>query len=193
MHLRAEGNCAYLSLDESATVADRLVFTHEDHREAWGMNFDFDGEGRLVGIEFEDPGRQLPESVLADDAALRTEWDEGTADEPGAAYLYLTEIPRGGVEHTLAFGEEETRAAWGINLDFDANDRLLGIEFESDDLAPVTLLQGARRLPPPPERGRGRLRLMRLRDTLRDLPEIVGFVLRERIRRRPHNDRAGRE
>jgi Protein of unknown function (DUF2283) len=188
MHLRSEGNRAYLSLDESATVADQLVLTHEDHREAWGMNFDFDADGRLVGVEFEDPGRQLPESLFADGGGLRAEWDEGTADEPGAAYLYLSEIRKGGVEHTLAFGEEETRAAWGIKLDFDANDRLLGIEFESDDSAPVTLLQGARRLSPPPAPGRGRLLLMRLRDTVRDLPDIAGFVLRERIGRRRRND-----
>jgi Protein of unknown function (DUF2283) len=180
MRLRPEGKRAYLSLDESGTVTDRLVFTDEDHREAWGMNFDLNADGRLVGIEFKDPGRQLPESLLADGEALRTEWDEGTADEPGAAYLYLTEIPKGGVEHTLAFGEEETHAAWGINLDFDANDRLLGIEFESDDLAPPALLDGAHRLPHAPLRGRVRVLMWSLADMVDDIASSVRKRLRQR-------------
>jgi uncharacterized protein YuzE len=139
MRLRHEGNRAHLALDESAAVAHRQVFTDEDDREAWGITMDFDSEGRLVGMEFEDPERQLPSSALGGAPELRVEYD-ATA---GAAYLYLTHIRRGGVEHTLAFGEDDTRAAWGINLDFDRKDRLVGIEFESDALAPKVLLDGA--------------------------------------------------
>jgi hypothetical protein len=179
MHLRYEGNRAYLSLDESATVADRHVFTHEDHREAWGMNFDFDADGHLVGIEFEDPGRQLPEGLLADGAGLLAEHDK----RAGAAYFYLTKIRKGAVEHTLAFGEEETHAGWGINLDFDADDRLLGIGFESDDLAPPALLDRAHGLLPVPLPGRVRVLMWRVADEF----DRVASGVRER--RRPRRGR----
>jgi hypothetical protein len=54
---------AYLLLDESVEVANRLVFTHEDHREAWGIKLDFDADGRLVGIEFED-AELAPQALL---------------------------------------------------------------------------------------------------------------------------------
>jgi hypothetical protein len=41
------------------------------------------------------------------------------------------------VAETLPFGE------WGVNLDFDAGGRLVGIEFEDADVAPAALLAGA--------------------------------------------------
>ena len=149
MRLRHEGNRAYLALDESAAVVHRQVFTDEDYREAWGITMDFDAEGRLVGLEFEDPERQLPASAMSDVPHFRIEYDR----EPGLAYLYLTDIRRGGVEHTLPFDDDETRAAWGINLDFDREDRLVGVEFESADMVPTVLLDGA---PPPPAPSRWR-------------------------------------
>jgi len=36
-------------------------FTKENHREARGINLDFDAGGHLVGVEFEEAERQLPD------------------------------------------------------------------------------------------------------------------------------------
>jgi uncharacterized protein YuzE len=93
MRLRADRgrNTAYLSLDETAAVANRLVFTDEDHREAWGINFDFDGDGHLVGVEFENADRRVPERLLRDGDGLRAELRPAR----GRRYLYLTDIPKG--------------------------------------------------------------------------------------------------
>jgi hypothetical protein len=72
----------------------------------------------------------------------------------------------------------------GINLDFDANDRLLGIEFEADDLASPALLDGAHRLPHAPLRGRVRVLIWRLADVVDDIPSSVRERLRQRRRKR---------
>jgi uncharacterized protein YuzE len=136
-----ERNYAYLSLDD-APVVTRLAFTDEDFREAWGINLHFDEPGHLVGIEFEEAERQVPARLLAHGEGLRVEHDPATR----AAYLYLQPIGKGGVAETLAFGEEENRPAWGINLDFDKAGRLIGVEFESDRDAPPSLLTQATRI-----------------------------------------------
>jgi uncharacterized protein YuzE len=100
-------NRAYLLLDEGAAVVNRPVFTEEDDREAWGINLDFDAAGHFVGVEFERADGQVPEGLLRGGEGLRVEYDE----EAGAGFLYLQMIPPGGVDNTLAFGEEATRPA----------------------------------------------------------------------------------
>ena len=133
---------AYLSLDEEAAVTNRLGFTDDDCRLAWGINLAFDAHDRLVGVEFEHAHRQVPEGLLSRGEGLRLEYDA----QVGAAYLYLQPIGAGGVAETLAFGEDENRPAWGLNLDFDRGGRLVGIEFESGELAPASLLAQAERI-----------------------------------------------
>lgn len=47
--------------------------------------------------------------------------------EVNALYVYLRDIPDGGVTRTIELAE-------GVNLDVDAEDRTLGIEFVDTDL-----------------------------------------------------------
>jgi uncharacterized protein YuzE len=54
---------------------------------------------------------------------MKITWDR-SAD---AAYIYLTEIKSGQAAHTVALAPSEARGHM-INLDFDAGNRLLGIE-----------------------------------------------------------------
>jgi uncharacterized protein YuzE len=135
VHLRSEPDrdAARLLLDPQAPSARRLAFTDEDHREAWGITLDFDADGHLVALEFAEPRRQVPAPLLADGERVWATYDS----EVGAAYLYLQEIDKGGVAETLDFGE------WGINLDFDAAGRLVGIEFEDAAVAPAAMLARA--------------------------------------------------
>jgi uncharacterized protein YuzE len=133
LRLESDRDAARLWLDPDAGVARRLRFTDEDHREAWGITLDFDGDGHLIGLEFAEPERQVPARLLADGEGARATFDP----EVGAAYLYLQEIDSDGVAETLSFGE------WGINLDFAGVGRLVGIEFEDAEVAPAALLSQA--------------------------------------------------
>ena len=98
-----------------------------------GITLDFDADGHLVALEFAEPERQVPAPLLDDGERVWATYDP----EVGAAYLYLQEIDVGGVAETLDFGE------WGINLDFDASGRLVGIEFEDGEVAPAAMLARA--------------------------------------------------
>ena len=89
---------------------------------------------RAAITEDEDPSAAGPEP--------RRVTHDRVAD---AAYLYLADIRPRGVADTVAFSSDETRPAWGINLDFDHDDRLVGIEFESARMAPQALLARAER------------------------------------------------
>jgi uncharacterized protein YuzE len=64
---------------------------------------------------------------------VRVEYDA----EHDQAYIYLCEVNAGGVAETVP-GWPETKAV-GINLDFDHEDRLVGIEVDGG---------ASRRLPP---------------------------------------------
>ena len=128
-----EGEVARLWLDEQAVVRDRFVFTDAEHREAWGITLGWDDDRHLVLVEFGWPERQVPPRLLSDGAGARATYDP----EVGAAYVYLEEIGEDGVAETLPFGE------WGVNLDFAAGGRLVGIEFEDADVAPAALLADA--------------------------------------------------
>lgn len=62
-----------------------------------------------------------------------------TAD---AAYVYLVEIPAGGVAQTVPLDPREVDGQ--INLDIDADGRLLGIEvLDASRLLPSAVLEGA--------------------------------------------------
>jgi uncharacterized protein YuzE len=124
---------ARLWLDDRAVVRDRFVFTDPEHREAWGITLGLDADRHLVLVQFGWPERQVPSRLLSDGAGARVTYDP----EVGAAYLYLQEVEEDGVVETLPFGE------WGVNLDFDAGGRLVGIEFEDAEVAPAALLAGA--------------------------------------------------
>ena len=128
-----EGEVARLWLDEQAVVRDRFVFTDADHRDAGGITLGLDADRHLVLVEFGWPERQVPSRLLSGGGGARATYDP----EVGAAYLYLQEVEDDGVAETLPFGE------WGVNLDFDAGGRLVGIEFEDADVAPAALLAGA--------------------------------------------------
>ncbi|MGH9550895.1 MAG: DUF2283 domain-containing protein [Terriglobales bacterium] len=60
----------------------------------------------------------------------------------GCAYLYLTEIKKGGVASTQTVRAKKASGELGpmVNLDFDNDGRLLGIEVISDNALPVDLL-----------------------------------------------------
>jgi uncharacterized protein YuzE len=133
LRLETGRNVARLTLDAGAEVARRLTFSDEDHREAWGITLEFDGDGHLVGLEFAEPERQVPERLLVHRRRMWATYDP----QVSAAYLYLEDVGRGGVAETLDFGE------WGVNLDFDAGGRLVGIEFEDSEVAPAALLAHA--------------------------------------------------
>jgi uncharacterized protein YuzE len=133
LRLETGRNVARLTLDAGAEVARRLTFSDEDHREAWGITLEFDGDGHLVGLEFAEPERQVPERLLVQGRRMWATYDP----QVSAAYLYLEDVGRGGVAETLDFGE------WGVNLDFDAGGRLVGIEFEDSEVAPAALLAHA--------------------------------------------------
>lgn len=133
LFIERDGDVARLTLDPNAARARRLAFSDEDHREAWGITLDFDGDGHLVGLEFAEPERQVPEGVLARGRRLWATYDP----QVNAAYLYLEDVGHGGVAETLDFGE------WGVNLDFDEEGRLVGIEFEDAEVAPAALLAQA--------------------------------------------------
>jgi uncharacterized protein YuzE len=128
-----EGEVARLWLDDRAVVRERFVFTDAEHREAWGITLGFDADRHLVLLEFGWPERQVPPRLLSDGAGTRATYDP----EVGAAYLYLQEIEEDGVAETLSLGE------WGVNIDFDAGGRLVGIEFEDAHVAPAAVLAGA--------------------------------------------------
>jgi uncharacterized protein YuzE len=125
----------YLTLD-GAAVERRVAITEEEDPTAAGITLDFDAAGRLVGLALggRHAERPAPQPV-------RTTYDPIA----GLAYLYLAKISPGGVADTVAFGSEETRPAWGINLDFGDDGRLLGVEFESAKMAPQALLDRAER------------------------------------------------
>jgi uncharacterized protein YuzE len=129
----------YLALDDDPTPATRVAVADADYPEVMGLSLDFDEAGHLVGVEFEDPPRHVPDGVLDRRHPLRVTHDRSVR----AAYLYLQPIGRRGVAETLAFGDEDTRPAWGVNLDFDKAWRLVGIEFEAAELAPTALLARA--------------------------------------------------
>jgi len=135
MELRREidRNVARLTLDPGAEVARRLAFRDEDHREAWGITVEFDADGHLVGLEFAEPERQVPEGLLLHGRRPTITYDV----QVSAAYLFLEDVGRGGVADTLNFGE------WGLNLDFDEAGRLVGLEFEDAEVAPAALLAQA--------------------------------------------------
>jgi uncharacterized protein YuzE len=62
-----------------------------------------------------------------------------TAD---AAMIYLVEIPPGGVAHTYPCDDDEAAAA--VNLDFDRQGRLIGIEvIPASKGLPIELLNEA--------------------------------------------------
>jgi uncharacterized protein YuzE len=125
----------YLALDDAA-VDRRVAITEDEDPSAAGITLDFDSIGRLVGLELGGRHAELP----------APEPGRVTLDlVAGAAYLYLADIRPRGVADTVAFSSDETRPAWGINLDVDHNDRLVGIEFESVNQAPEALLARAER------------------------------------------------
>jgi uncharacterized protein YuzE len=65
--------------------------------------------------------------------------------EHNRAEIRLDDAARG-VE-TLVFSDVKNELAWGINLDFDANGHLVGIEFEgADEFLPPALLAQAKRI-----------------------------------------------
>jgi uncharacterized protein YuzE len=97
-----------------------FVITGDEDPSAAGITLDFDSNGRLVGLELGGRHAELPAPEP------RRVTHDRIAD---AAYLYLVDIRPRGVADTVAFGSDETRPAWGINLDFDHDDRLVGIEF----------------------------------------------------------------
>ena len=132
-----DGAAAHLRLcgDE---VVRRVDARHEPEcAVAEGIVLEFGRDDVLVGILFADADRLVPPAP-----ALRAEWDRGS----GAAYVYLVAIAKGGVASTAVFGADATRPAWGINLDFDGDGRLVGIEFERDWMAPREVLDGASRI-----------------------------------------------
>src|SRR3712207_5447374 len=135
MELRREPdrNVARLPLDPAAEVARRFAFRDEDHRHAWGITVEFDADGHIVGLEFADPERQVPEGMLVQGRSPVVTYDVNVS----AAYLFLEDVGRGGVADTLNFGE------WGLNLDFDDEGRLVGLEFEDAEVAPAALLARA--------------------------------------------------
>lgn len=141
LHADPTSNRATLVLDDEAEVVTRLATPEDDVPAARGIVLRFDQPGRLVAIDFEDAGRTVPPQLLASGDSLLAEHDAAA----GAAYLYLQPIGKR-VADTLAFAKEEDRPAWGINLDFDAEGHLVGVEFETDDLAPPALLEHARRI-----------------------------------------------
>ncbi|HEY9775874.1 MAG TPA: DUF2283 domain-containing protein [Planktothrix sp.] len=61
----------------------------------------------------------------------------------GCSYLYLTEIGKGGVASTQTVRPKMDSGEHGhmINLDFDKDGRLLGIELIADDALPIDLLR----------------------------------------------------
>lgn len=120
-------NRAYLHLAEPAAVAARVPVEAEFPEEKWHVTLDFDADERLVGVEFADARKRVPESLLVTGSGLRV---EGPSLDQRPAYLYLTSVGKGGVGDTLTFGEEATRPAWGINLDLDRRGKIVGIEFE---------------------------------------------------------------
>lgn len=66
---------------------------------------------------------------------MRVEYDK----KVDAAYIYLTEIDIGGVARTVPMDPTEVRGE--INLDFDRNGRLVGIEvLDATRLLPSQLL-----------------------------------------------------
>jgi uncharacterized protein YuzE len=72
---------------------------------------------------------------------LRVEYDR-SAD---AAYIYLTEIGAGQVASTYPCDPSQVRGQ--INLDFDADGRLLGIEvLDASKFLPADLLDAARNM-----------------------------------------------
>ncbi len=73
---------------------------------------------------------------------MRVEYD-AKSDQ---AYIYLREIDAGGVAETVPGWPDTT--AFGINLDFDHEGRLVGIEVDggASRRLPPEVLAGARRL-----------------------------------------------
>ena len=70
---------------------------------------------------------------------MKVEYDK-TAN---AAYIYLTNIEDGGVNFTYPCDPSEVGGM--INLDFDNNNRLLGIEvLDADKILPKELLDNAK-------------------------------------------------
>lgn len=68
-------------------------------------------------LPFEYPERQLGKSVHETGEAIGFIVDA----KGGAAYLRLKEVPGSGIDDTWVFGDEESRRAWGTNLDFDSD------------------------------------------------------------------------
>jgi uncharacterized protein YuzE len=103
---------AYLTLDRSADHHYRLTLTADYHRLADGITLDFDAEGRVIGVGFEDARRQLSEAVLRGEVPV-IELDPGEkygGSEVDMAYLYLDPTRRGRAEETLVIDDEESRS-----------------------------------------------------------------------------------
>ncbi len=114
---RLSSGALCLAVDADATAERRVVVADPDYPEVTGLALDFDRHGHLIGVEFEDPDRHVPAALL--EAGRPT---HATRDEhAGLAYLALQPIGRGGVAETLTCDE-------GVNLDFDAAWKLVGIE-----------------------------------------------------------------
>ena len=75
--------------------------------------------------------------MRAETRTVRLTYDSDT----DMGYLYLQEIPPGGVEHTEALVVDTAGGRRLINLDFDASGTLIGIEFDGARAAlPAALL-----------------------------------------------------
>ena len=140
-HADPSSDHARLVLDEGAEVATRLAFTDDADGPARGIELHFDEQRRLVAIAFEGAAGKVPSSLLDSGEDLLVEHDP----DADAAYLYLQPVDRA-VAETLTFAEDENRPAWGINLDFDGTGCLIGVEFETADLVPPSLLAHAHRI-----------------------------------------------
>jgi len=58
-----ESDHAYLHLT-NGKADNTFTFSEEEFRPLWGVNLDFDGEGHLIGIEFERASQMLPRELL---------------------------------------------------------------------------------------------------------------------------------
>jgi uncharacterized protein YuzE len=119
-----EAGAAYLYLGETSSpgeAGDTLPFGDEDHEPAWGINFDLDRNGRVLGIEFERD-YLAPPALLAQSEPLPPRWVIGGRDIDASWARPRTRNPSRSTSGTVptagccdwrgATSEPSSQAAW---------------------------------------------------------------------------------
>jgi uncharacterized protein YuzE len=135
-------------LDEAAQRRYRLTLTADHDPLAAGITLDFDADGRVIGVGFDDARGQISDAVLQGDPPLLEFDSDQKYGEEGVGMAYLELDPRGNgrTQETVVIDDEEARTTGDVNLDLDLNGRLLGIEFVDARDVPPVVLERARQL-----------------------------------------------